>query len=177
MNQSRLKSMDYASGMKSNVPLLVLFWMVVILLSALDDVRIAVGLFIGLAVVFVIHFIVSEGIFKRGAKLFSLERIRPYRAFPDEIHAIGKRFQDSSFPSSHMASMVGGLIVLVHFYGFLWPLAVLIAGAIGWSRLRNGMHYPSDILAGIVLGIAYGVFTLSILNPLILKIILLVFLR
>jgi membrane-associated phospholipid phosphatase len=34
----------------------------------------------------------------------------------------------------------------------------------GWSRLRNGMHYPSDILAGIILGILYGYLALAILK-------------
>jgi len=32
------------------------------------------------------------------------------------------------------------------------------------ARMRNGMHYPSDVLAGAVLGIVYGVAAVLIIS-------------
>ena len=63
-----------------------------------------------------------------------------------------------------MASLTGGLVVLTYFYRQVLPFAIIAIIIMGWSRLRNGMHYPSDILAGIALGILYGYLTLAILK-------------
>jgi membrane-associated phospholipid phosphatase len=63
-----------------------------------------------------------------------------------------------------MASLVGGLVVLTYFYRSALPFAIVSVLIVGWSRLRNGMHYPSDILAGIMLGFLYGYLALEILK-------------
>ena len=114
--------------------------------------------------VFALHFAISEGVFKWGGKRLAFGRVRPYKKYPDEIRSIGKKFSDSSFPSSHVAAMVGGFAVLTYSYAFLWPVAIAVVLLMGWSRIRNGMHYPSDILAGIVLGLAYGYLAISLFN-------------
>ncbi|WP_170233240.1 phosphatase PAP2 family protein [Sporomusa termitida] len=36
---------------------------------------------------------------------------------------------------------------------YLWPLGIVIAGLIGFSRIYLGVHFPSDVLAGWVLGL------------------------
>lgn len=60
------------------------------------------------------------------------------------------------FPSSHAANLFGIAVVVGSFYKrtryYLYPLAVLVA--IG--RIYQGVHYPSDILAGAVFGAAVG---------------------
>ncbi len=60
------------------------------------------------------------------------------------------------FPSSHAANLFGIAVVVGSFYKrtryYLYPLAVLVA--IG--RIYQGVHYPSDILAGAVFGAAMG---------------------
>lgn len=165
-NGSKSKAIDSFSSLISNVPLLVTFWIVVAVFIIISDSLLGVFVCFGIAIVFIIHFVVSEGIIKYCGKLLSMERKRPYKAYPEEIRAIGKKFLDSSLPSSHVASMVGGLVVLVYFYHFMWPWAIIIVALLGWSRMHNGMHYPSDILAGIVLGFAYGYLALLILGML-----------
>ncbi|HEX8974251.1 MAG TPA: phosphatase PAP2 family protein [Patescibacteria group bacterium] len=164
LNGRRLKFFDPLSRAISNITMLVVFWLVVLVAIASNNILSAVVVGSGLAIVFLVHFIVSELVLKRGARALALSRMRPYKRYPEEIQPIGRRFSDSSFPSSHMSSMVGGLIVLVHFYPFLWLSAILVAFLIGWSRLRNGMHYPTDILAGIILGTGYGFLTIWILK-------------
>jgi membrane-associated phospholipid phosphatase len=71
----------------------------------------------------------------------------------------------SSFPSGHTAASTTlyGVLVVVVFTccsRALWrALAVIaattIVGAIGMSRLYRGMHYPSDVAGGIVLGLLW----------------------
>ena len=82
-------------------------------------------------------------------------RSRPYMAI-DGIKVLGKIWTDSSFPSGHVAASVVALIII--FYLFRIRHAGLIFSAIifilflGFSRVYVGMHYPTDILAGIIVG-------------------------
>ena len=80
-------------------------------------------------------------------------RPRPYVAHADVIQPIGKHYADSSFPSSHMVLTVAMITVLIILFPAVWPYAILYALLMAWSRIYNGMHYPSDILAGAIVGI------------------------
>jgi len=70
---------------------------------------------------------------------------------------------DFSFPSGHaMLSMtlIIALVTLVkqsHWRSLLLFCGVMLAIAIGWTRLYLGVHYPSDILGGWALAIAWAV--------------------
>ena len=59
-----------------------------------------------------------------------------------------------SFPSSHSSSSFAA----ARAYGRLLPPAplYLAASAMAFSRLYLGVHYPSDIAAGVALGSALG---------------------
>ncbi|MEV5431811.1 phosphatase PAP2 family protein [Streptomyces sp. NPDC052701] len=60
----------------------------------------------------------------------------------------------ASFPSGHTASAVAfATAVGVVLPPAAVPLGVL-AGAVGYSRVHTGVHYPGDVAAGAVLGIA-----------------------
>jgi membrane-associated phospholipid phosphatase len=63
---------------------------------------------------------------------------------------------DTSFPSGHAAS-AANMAVLLSDGGRLpavwWTLAV----GIGWSRVHLGVHHPSDVAAGLVVGSLFGV--------------------
>jgi undecaprenyl-diphosphatase len=58
-----------------------------------------------------------------------------------------------SFPSSHATSTTTAAVVLAPLLG-RWTLALVPAMA--WSRMALGVHYPSDVLSGSVLGGAVG---------------------
>ena len=84
-------------------------------------------------------------------------RERPYVVHSDVISPIGKSFADTSFPSDHMASAVAMLTVILFFVPGVWPFAIAFVLLMAFSRMHNGMHYPSDILVGTMLGICYGI--------------------
>jgi undecaprenyl-diphosphatase len=52
-----------------------------------------------------------------------------------------------------MVLTVAMITVLIILFPAVWPYAMLYALLMAWSRMFNGMHYPSDILAGTLLGI------------------------
>ncbi|MDP1833724.1 MAG: phosphatase PAP2 family protein [Candidatus Moranbacteria bacterium] len=110
-----------------------------------------------------LHFAITEGIFKRLLwKYFN--KIRPYIAYPDRIFPIGRMHSDSSFPSSHMSANLAPLSVIVFYYPVIWPIAAVWTLLIAYARLHNGMHYLSDVIAGAILGIAYGALAIYLVN-------------
>lgn len=148
---------DQITKIVSWVPLSVFGWFFAMLAVAMLDERNGMKIFSVAAVAIIFHFVISEGVLKMGGKKLGLFRQRPYVAHPQEITPIGGKFSDSSFPSSHVASTTAILAVLSIFYPGFAVYALLIILIVGFARLHNGMHYPTDILAGIILGIIYAV--------------------
>jgi undecaprenyl-diphosphatase len=83
------------------------------------------------------------------------ERPRPYVPFPDPEPLVGTGF-DYAFPSGHAATSFAGATVLSRAGPRLAPAFFLLAAAVAWSRVYVGVHYPSDILGGAVLGVLVG---------------------
>ncbi len=80
-----------------------------------------------------------------------IRRDRPFVQIPDSRHVI-KPSDKFSMPSGHTAAafLMAGLIS--YFYIEYAFLAYSWAALIGMSRVVLGVHYPSDILAGAMLG-------------------------
>jgi undecaprenyl-diphosphatase len=69
-----------------------------------------------------------------------------------EVHGLGKRFYNRSFPSGHAntAFTLATLALLIFGIRF-WP-AFLVAMIIAYSRVYVGVHFPLDTLAGACMG-------------------------
>jgi len=80
------------------------------------------------------------------------------RARPGGANSADFTVKDSySFPSGHAFSIFLAVSVLGAYYGWkLYASGYVVAIAVSLSRLYLGVHYPSDVVAGAVLGIIAG---------------------
>ncbi|WP_097157177.1 phosphatase PAP2 family protein [Bacillus oleivorans] len=82
-------------------------------------------------------------------------RSRPY-AVLDHIHVTDNPLNDHSFPSGHTTAIFAILTPFVVWNPTLAIILVPIGFIIGFSRIYLGLHYPSDVLAGCLLGCVSG---------------------
>jgi len=102
----------------------------------------------------------NEGL-KFGLK-YSINRDRPFETYPDIVRKIAAG--GPSFPSGHTSSAFETATsvslaypkwyVIVPSYGW--------AGTVAYSRMHLGVHYPSDVLAGAVIGAGSAYLTYKI---------------
>jgi 4-amino-4-deoxy-L-arabinose transferase-like glycosyltransferase/membrane-associated phospholipid phosphatase len=85
----------------------------------------------------------------------AVARPRPPVDLPDAILRVGLT-ESYSMPSSHTANWFGGALVTFIYFRRSWRFMVPLAAAVGFSRIYNGVHYPSDVLAGAILGAGYA---------------------
>lgn len=85
-----------------------------------------------------------------------VQRIRPCNVLPDVRLLVGCT-QSYSFPSSHAVNNFAGAVFLSHFYPKFRISFYIGAFLMAVSRVFVGVHYPSDVLAGIIIGITVGV--------------------
>lgn len=79
------------------------------------------------------------------------------RPFVDrEVLVVGIRTTDASFPSGHAASSFAAATAVATFYPKAAPLVFALASGVGISRVHLGHHFPSDVAAGSLMGIAAG---------------------
>ena len=83
------------------------------------------------------------------------KRLRPFKADP-QLPSLLKTLDEHSFPSGHAMTLTGVLSPLVMFWPSAFASAVVMACCMAWSRIATGHHYPSDVAAGVALGIGVG---------------------
>ena len=80
-----------------------------------------------------------------------LVRERPYITFAG-IHAGAAPLDRYSFPSGHTLHAVSFTVLATAYFPALGWLLVPFASLIAASRVVLGLHYPTDVLAGALLG-------------------------
>ncbi|MCL4361910.1 phosphatase PAP2 family protein, partial [Candidatus Parvarchaeota archaeon] len=79
-------------------------------------------------------------------------------------HVLVPKDLDSSFPSGHALIVAGGAAVAFLFLRKRYSIPLVIEAAlVSYSRVYVGVHYPTDVIAGVVLGVAIAFIIYSIL--------------
>ena len=86
-----------------------------------------------------------------GAK-YIFNRARPLIS-DTEVAPLIKTPSSSSFPSGHSATAAAGALTLSAIYPSFAPALVLSGFLVVLSRVYRGVHYPFDVLAGVLMGI------------------------
>ncbi len=128
-------------------------WLVIALIAAVFPRHRMAAWRVGLAVGFA--YLVVDGVIKP-----VIDRARPFEVV-DIVRVITTRPLTSSFPSGHAAAAVAGALATGRLFPaarpILWTMAVLVAV----SRVYVGVHWPSDVLAGALIGFLCGWFVLG----------------
>jgi membrane-associated phospholipid phosphatase len=92
-----------------------------------------------------------------------LHQPRPY--WLGSVQRLGLETTDTLYglPSGHASGSVSSWLFLAYELKrpWLWPAAVVLIGLIGLSRLYLGVHFPHDVVAGWLLGLALLVLVLT----------------
>jgi len=87
-------------------------------------------------------------------KVFSY-RARPFVSHLD-INQLVEHSINSSFPSNHATSAFVIATTIFLFYRRLGTVCLLLSCGIAFSRIWVGVHYPLDVITGIILGTSIG---------------------
>ncbi len=174
---SQLLKWAYQRGFKNSLPLRILifigdgpFWMIILFISALFGQFLGIDSFTTLSYLLILGFIISHMTFVQLKT--RVKRRRPY-ANPelqkvlkitienrDKGHG-SKEFE--SFPSGHVLWTTLSVTIISFQFGYMgaalfgWLIPVMIC-----LRPYLGVHYPSDALAGFLIGIINGSITIII---------------
>jgi len=71
-----------------------------------------------------------------------------------QVHCVGKILRQNSFPSGHAATVFAAAAIVALLFGGYFYLGFIPALLVAYSRVYLGVHFPSDIFGGAVLGFA-----------------------
>ena len=133
------------------------FWIVltIILLIPEKTRKIGIASLVSLAIGTIITNVALKNI---------VARTRPYEVVEGLTLLVGKA-HDFSFPSGHScASFASAFVIFKMMPGKYGISALVLASLIAFSRLYVGIHYPTDVIAGIAIGIISACISLYIMK-------------
>lgn len=108
-----------------------------------------------LAAFFVLLLVTATDQFSSTFVKHTVERIRPCNVLHD-ANILASCTSSFSFPSSHAVNNFAVAVFFIMLYPkYKWEL-LITAFLISISRIYCGVHYPSDVLGGALIGAAFG---------------------
>lgn len=94
-----------------------------------------------------------------------IDRVRPFELSNEILQSIIIALpKDPSFPSGHTAAAFAAAVAAYCCDKKYGTYMLVLAALIALSRLYFAVHFPTDVIAGIVVGIAIGVVSYEILK-------------
>ena len=122
-----------------------LFWILIAIVMLFFKKTRPLGIMAGIALVFSV--LINNVLIKP-----NVGRIRPYEVV-DGLKLLIEKQDDPSFPSGHSgASFAAAVVFLVKGPKKIGIPAIIMAALIAFSRLYVGVHYPTDVITGIITG-------------------------
>lgn len=140
------KFMPFITDVKNWYLLYVFLWFLILFKGG----RYRVGLAIGMILLVTISDQLSSFVLK---SLF--ERPRPCKVL-ENVHLLVTCTDSYSFPSSHAVNNFSAFMFFSYFYRHLKWILFGVATVMALSRIFVGVHYPSDVLGGALIGILIG---------------------
>lgn len=131
-----------------------LIWILLSLLFLINKKTRHIGITVLIALI--LSTVLGEGLVKN-----IIQRPRPYAEFP-WVHLLIGESSTYSFPSGHTTSSFAVAYVLSRYFKRFSPVIWITAILIAFSRLYLFMHYPSDLAAGVILGLICGKIAIEI---------------
>ena len=128
------------------------FWMIISALLLIFPKTRKTGL--GMAIAMLIGLLICNVTLKP-----LVGRIRPYDLQAElgiTIQLLGERMHDFSFPSGHTIASFEAAVVLLKNSKKMGIPAMILAVLIAFSRLYLYVHYPTDVIASIILGTLFA---------------------
>jgi membrane-associated phospholipid phosphatase len=110
-----------------------------------------------------------EGLIAHGIVAVAVQSLKHLvgRPRPRLMHGNGLAFGPSwdegldSFPSGHTSASFAVAVVLAHHFPRARWWFYALATAVGLSRVLRGSHFPTDVIAGVTLGVLVGTVVVS----------------
>jgi undecaprenyl-diphosphatase len=90
-------------------------------------------------------------------------RRRPYLVL-DQIKVLDNPLKDHSFPSGHTTAIFSIIVPFILLYPALTPLLLPVGIMVAFSRIYLGVHFPSDVIAGCLLGSSTGMISFLVVK-------------
>ena len=102
--------------------------------------------------------------FERPRPFVTLPGVRRYGKDADDMAAqneggqaaVAAKPKRNSMPSAHAFNWGALTLITFVYYRRSWRFVLPLGIAVSFSRVYNGVHYPSDVLVGFLLGAVYG---------------------
>ena len=97
-------------------------------------------------------------------------RLRPCNNpyIKDIVHLLVPCGSGFSFPSSHatnhFALGIFSAVTMQRYTKWIWPIALLWALSVGYAQVYVGVHFPGDVVVGMLLGAIVGILTGTVYN-------------
>ena len=90
----------------------------------------------------------------------TIERERPYQVL--DVRQLVDEDENKSFPSNHVQLSFALSTIVLYFYKKPGMILFLLSAIMAFGRIYVGVHYPSDVLAGAMIGVLLSTLILKV---------------